>query len=302
MSSTSSLLHTPSSWYDAYFITDYNYGYNYGDYATPWYTSDYKYTEPIRAPRWCSFKGVSCCTNPSRADYRRVISISLPACKLEGSLTPLGSLSEIITFDISDNSISGSIPPSFYSMPKMEHLFLRKNLLTGSLPPITSTNGRLKTLKLNANRLTGRIPESMSNLKALSDLNTADNKLVGTIPSSLAGTISMTSLFLCYSRLTGTIPSTLRRLTNLQHLDLGNNLLTGTIPVLDQNSLTVVDLIINYLTMGSLQEVPLSTFAPDAGVYLHTNSLVFRTYMVLIQGCYMLYKPITRRLSARYLD
>ena len=155
-------------------------------------------------------------------------------------------------------------------------MFLRKNLLTGSLPPITSTNGRLKTLKLNANSLTGSIPESVSNLKALSDLNTADNKLVGTIPSSLGGMIGMTSLLLGYSHLTGTIPSTLRRLTNLQHLDLGNNLLTGTIPVLDQSSLNVVDLIINYLTMGSLQEVPWSTFAPSAGVYLHTNCLVFR--------------------------
>ena len=109
MSSTSSFLYTLSSWYDAYFIT----ANEHARGVTWWYTSaPFAYTDLSRAPIWCSFMGVSCGINQSLRDYRRVISISLPACKLEGSLTSLGSLSEMLTFDISDNKVSGSISPS----------------------------------------------------------------------------------------------------------------------------------------------------------------------------------------------
>jgi hypothetical protein len=79
--------------------------------------------------------------------------------------------------------------------------------------------------------------------------------------------------------LTGTIPSTLRRLSNLKILVLDDNMLTGTIPVLDQPSLKEINLFENYLTMGSLEEVPMSTFstsALDGGIQLHSNCLVFR--------------------------
>ena len=167
----------------------------------------------------------------------------------------------------------------------MEHLSLANNLLTGSIPPVTSTNGRLKTLRLTSNRLTGRIPESISSLKALSDLDLADNSIVGTIPSSLGDMRLLETLALrnrdtedevYRSCMTGTIPSTLSRLTNLKTLDLGYNHLTGTIPVLNQINLKLVYLEGNYLTMGSLQEVPMSTFAPDARVSLDWNCLVFR--------------------------
>ena len=244
---------------------------------TSWTTSAQSaYTDLARAPAWCSFKGVTCGTDSSRVNYRRVLAISLPASRLEGYLTPLGSLTEMTTFDVSNNKISGSIPQSFFRMSSLEHLYLKVNLLTGPIAPTTFVNQRLMTLRLNDNRFEGRIPESLTNLKGLRDLNTADNSFVGTIPSVIGEMYRMTSLFLGYNYLTGTIPSTLRRLTNLQRLDLGHNLLTGTIPVLDQRGLMLVDLIINYLTMGSLREVPMSTFSANAGIYLHTNCLVLR--------------------------
>ena len=55
-------------------------------------------------------------------------------------------------------------------------------------------------------------------------------------------------------------------------------MLTGTIPVLDQTRLTTIELYQNYLTMGSLKEVPLSTFSLNAlamNINLQSNCLVF---------------------------
>jgi Leucine-rich repeat (LRR) protein len=161
----------------------------------------------------------------------------------------------------------------------MQYLHLNDNRLTGSIPPITSVNKRLTILSLSNNRLVGRIPESLSMIKGLTWLNLGQNTFDGTIPSALGHLASLGHLTLNSNSLTGTIPSTLRRLSNLNILVLDDNMLTGTIPVLDQPSLKEINLSENYLTMGSLEEVPMSTFsasAPPFKIDLRSNCLVFR--------------------------
>ena len=157
-------------------------------------------------------------------------------------------------FYVNGNMISGTIPQCFFNIPVMRYLSLDNNQLTGSIPPITSSV--LDRLKLNNNRLKGTIPESLSMLTGLATLNLGHNTI------------------------DGTIPSTLRRLTNLQLLNIENNQLSGTIPVLNQRSLQDIDLSQNYLTMGSLEAVPLSTFSPNSPyskfIVLKSNCLVFR--------------------------
>ena len=201
---------------------------------------------------------MTCGSKDSKSpDYRRVRSILLPFHGLEGYLTPLSSLTEIHSFSVNGNKISGSIPQSFFNMPKLQSLYLNENQLTGSIPSIASFKSPLIYAYLNNNRLKGTIPESLSMLTGLQTLQLGDNLL------------------------TGTIPSTLRDISSLYQLFLAHNLLSGTIPVLDQSSLQGIDLSANYLTMGSLKEVPLSTFKEsggDMGFYLNleSNCLVFR--------------------------
>ena len=171
---------------------------------------------------------------------------------LEGYLTPLGSLSELTSIRANGNKIYGSLPRSFVNLPKMVTLDLQDNRLTGSIPPITSSKLPLSFLNLNDNGLEGSIPESLSTLTGLVMLNLGQNTI------------------------DGTIPSTLRRLANLASLKLQSNLLSGAIPALDQITLQDIDLSDNYLTMGSLKEVPLSTFSPNAKINIKYNCLVYR--------------------------
>ena len=215
-------------------------------------TAPSAYTDVAQAPIWCSFKGVLCGTDSAGLDYRRVKTIILSFYRLEGYLTPLSSLTEMRTFYISDNLIFGDILRSYFNMQSLSYLYLNNNQLTGLIPPITSVNSRLAELRLSDNGLEGRIPEGFGMMRALTLLDLGQNALEGTIPSIL------------------------NRLSNLGSLYLDSNLLTVTIPVLNQNSLQHVILIINYLTMGSLKEVPVTTFSPSARTYLHTNCLVFR--------------------------
>jgi Leucine-rich repeat (LRR) protein len=198
---------------------------------------------------------------------------------LTGSLTSLGKLTEMTKFDISANSIYGGIPQSFYSMPKLQHLYLNNNQLTGSIHPITSVNTQLRSLVLERNRLEGRIPESLSKMNGLQSVFLGENRFTGTLPSLFGGMKSLITLDCKINRLTGTIPSNLNRLTKLNKLNLRSNLLTGTIPVLDRPSLQDINLSDNYLTMGSLAAVPLSTFSTSAlatTIVLKLNCLVFR--------------------------
>ena len=267
-----SLLIYPSSYlYGGSFDTE-----NAG--ASSWKTSSSVYADHAGLPMWCSFKGIKCGLDSVRLDYKRVLSISLSFNGLEGNLTSLGSLSEMTDLDVGNNKLSGSIPQSFFNMPKLQFINLNNNQLKGSIPPFTSLNSRLIGLTMNNNLLEGTIPESVSMLTGLQSLQLNDNAFVGTIPSALGEMKSLNALYLNSNSLTGTIPSILRILFKLKTLYLDSNLLTGTIPVLDQTSLRSVILSANYLTMGSLKEVPLSTFSASAlamDIVLQSNCLVF---------------------------
>ena len=164
-------------------------------------------------------------------------------------------------------------------MPKMDYLHLNNNQLRGSIPPILSIKESFRDLMLHNNLLEGTIPESLSMLTGLGTLKLNNNRLEGTIPESLSMLTGLETLNLGHNTIDGKIPSTLRRLTNLQLLHLQNNLLSGTIQVLDQGYLRDIDLSVNYLTMGSLEAVPLSIFSIYAHywtIVLKSNCLVYR--------------------------
>ena len=159
----------------------------------------------------------------------------------------------MVDFTASGNKIRGGIPQSFFTLIRLQFLNLHNNQLTLT-PEITNANSIISVLSLGNNLFEGTIPESLSLLYGLVKLNLGHNMLDGTIPRSFY------------------------LLTNLESLKLESNMLTGTIPALNQTRLTSVDLSQNYLTMGSLREVPLSTFSPNAlamDVNLQSNCLVF---------------------------
>ena len=241
----------PSSWYRGSSIT----ASELTGGETSWTTSvPSTYTDLSRLPIWCSFKRVTCGKDSPLVSYGRITSIFLPDSRLEGYLIPLDKWTELSYFTMNGNKISGTIPQSFFAMPKSNSLVLSNKQLTGSIPPMLSIKKSIGVLALHNNLLEGTIPESLSMLSGLQWLELNDNLIVGTIPSSYSS------------------------LTNLGVLHLQNNLLTGTIPVLDQSNLQDFDLSVNCLTMGSLKEIPVSTFtvyAPTANRRLQTNCLVF---------------------------
>ena len=113
---------------------------------------------------------------------------------------------------------------------RVTELNLSQNGLSGEIPPELGNLTNLTRLNLYGNKLTGEIPTELGNLTNLGRLVLSENQLSGSIPPELGNLTNLHTLVLWGNRLSGDIPSELGNLTNLVWLYLSMNELTGCIP------------------------------------------------------------------------
>ena len=89
----------------------------------------------------------------------------------------------MVSLDLSDNVLDGSIPDELSSLTGLVNLNLSMNRLTGTIPRKIGALQKLESLDLSINALSGEIPSSLSDLTSLSHLNLSYNNLSGRIPS-----------------------------------------------------------------------------------------------------------------------
>ena len=140
------------------------------------------------------------------------------------------SIENTTELNLSENGLTGTIPPEIGNLTNLTYLDLRVNQLTGPIPPEIGNLTNLEWLDLTGNQLTGSIPPEIGYLANLERLYLWVNQLTGSIPSEIGNLINLTHLYLSNNQLTGEIPSEIGNLTNLNHLGLYNNQLTGIIP------------------------------------------------------------------------
>ncbi len=150
---------------------------------------------------------------------------------------------------LSNNRLTGRIPPELGNLASLENLYLSDNRLTGPIPPQLGDLASLERLDLDDNQLTGSIPLELGNLASLERLDLADNQLTGPIPTELGNLSTLGVLNLDGNQLTGPIPPELGNLASLERLNLEDNQLTGPIPIELGNlvSLKILNLFDNQL-------------------------------------------------------
>ncbi|KAG8381050.1 hypothetical protein BUALT_Bualt06G0080800 [Buddleja alternifolia] len=93
------------------------------------------------------------------------------------------TLQLVMTLDLSDNVLSGSIPIEITRLIRLQALNLSRNSLNGNIPDSIADIGFLESLDISKSWLSGEIPQSISRLTFLSHLNLSYNNLTGRIPT-----------------------------------------------------------------------------------------------------------------------
>lgn len=180
-------------------------------------------------PGWVSFGGDPCGEGwlGVYCVFSNITEIRLSGMNLGGNLSDsLGDFASILTVDLSNNHIAGSIPDNL--PPTVRIFLLSGNQLNGTIPSSLSLLSQSSDLALNNNHLSGEIPDSFQPLTGLINLDMSDNNLTGRLPPSMGSLSSLKTLNLQNNKLTG-ILDVIQDLF-LTELNIENNLFSGPIP------------------------------------------------------------------------
>ncbi|GJY86899.1 leucine-rich repeat protein, partial [Tanacetum coccineum] len=154
--------------------------------------------------------------------------------KLEGHVpSSLGNCKELNSLNLADNRVSGQIPKQLLQLSSLTiFLILSENNLSGSIPPENKDLKMLSNLDLSYNNLSGTITSSLGECVSLTTLNLRGNQFQGIIPSSLSSLGGLGFLDISQNNLLGKIPQFLDKWKLLEFLNLSFNDFEGEVPTL----------------------------------------------------------------------
>ncbi|CAL9002858.1 unnamed protein product [Prunus brigantina] len=135
--------------------------------------------------------------------------------------------------DLSNNFLSGIIPPCLTAMRNLRVLNLARNNLTGTISNFQVTEYcLLEILELGGNQLGGQFPKSLGKCTQLQVLNLGNNRITDTFPCLLKNMSTLRVLVLRSNNFYGGIgcPNTYGTWPVLQIIHLAHNNFTGEIP------------------------------------------------------------------------
>ncbi|KAK9222693.1 hypothetical protein WN944_011129 [Citrus x changshan-huyou] len=156
-------------------------------------------------------------------------TLDLSFNKLRGPL-PIPVPAFTSSYLVSNNQLTGEIPPSICSLNRLYALDLSYNNLSGMLPGcLGNFSVQLWVLKLQGNKFHGFIPETFSKGTNLRMIDFSSNLLQGRVPKSLANCVKLKFLNLGDNQITDFFPSWLGTLPELEVLILKSNNFHGVI-------------------------------------------------------------------------
>ncbi|MBN1781116.1 hypothetical protein JW948_08340 [bacterium] len=162
----------------------------------------------------------------------RVTNIVLSNNNLSGPLPPeIGNLTALTNLQLGNNHITGNIPPGIGRMTRLGSLELFGNELTGNIPPELFDPADLYNIILSTNALDGSIPSEIGNLSKLYQFAAGNNNLEGPLPAEIGNCPKLAQLYLPQNNISGPIPEELGNCTEMIFIYLDNNELEGGIPL-----------------------------------------------------------------------
>ncbi|GAA0708385.1 hypothetical protein [Dokdonella soli] len=160
-----------------------------------------------------------------------------PVCSLvTGSIICDASGAHVIGINLYNNNLIGTLPSSLGNLTELQTFQVGYNQLSGSIPSLNGLS-KLQKFYAYANHLSGSIP-ALSGMSNLVEFNVASNDLTGPIPP-LTSLPALKAINIGYNQLSGVIPPLSgAQLPLLDYLEVDHNRLRGSIP--DLSSMTVL--------------------------------------------------------------
>ncbi|KAA8534617.1 hypothetical protein F0562_032124 [Nyssa sinensis] len=212
----------------------------------------------------------------------------------------------LMHLDLSNNSLSGTLPPSLGNCTSLISLNLGMNNLRGNIPNELEAAKKMTYLQLNDNHFNGHFPSFIRGLQSLEVLNLGNNRFQGEIPQFIGNLQNLRILVLELNTFNGSIPREIKDLRNLQFIDLSRNNLFGAIPdelhglkmLTSRPDRSIIGRVISSMysgvelsivSKGSSYELEV-VFSDMSGIDLSCNSLTgnIPQEIGLLQGLYML--------------
>nr|XP_024933313.2 receptor-like protein EIX1 [Ziziphus jujuba var. spinosa] len=182
-----------------------------------------------------------------------ISTLSLNNNMLSGSIpSDIGKAMPMLTYlDISWNSLNGGIPFSIGNLTELTSFIISNNHLSGEVLDVWKHKLPLIVLDASNNMLSGTIPKSISFLQMLTFLLLSNNNFFGEFPSCLHNCSLLVSLDLGDNKFSGKLrPLIGENMVGLMNLQLTSNFFSGNIPpeFCDLTSLHILDLSRNNLS------------------------------------------------------
>ncbi len=176
---------------------------------------------------WVSDPAVAAWSGVSVDGAGRVTGLDLSQNGLSGELPPaLGNLAGLSRLDLSGNQLSGEMPAELGRLTALTELRLHSNRLEGNLPAELGLLTGLSVLRVDNNQLDGPLPAELGALSGLEELHLHSNRLSGQIPAGLSGLAELTDLWLHDNQFSGELPPELSNLAGLERVSLWGNQLS----------------------------------------------------------------------------
>ena len=178
-------------------------------------------------------------TLPSElGQLQSLITLQMGDMMLEGSIPAqiFSPSNNLMILDLSNNNLNGSIDSQIGYSENLMALYLGHNTLTGTLPQEIESCVSLKHLYLHDNLFTGPLPRNLP--QGLVEIRFDRNAFTGTLPlDSFASMSSLRILFADRNHLNGTIDDEFSHTESLEQINLAHNEFTGPLPIIRDHSI-----------------------------------------------------------------
>lgn len=170
---------------------------------------------------------------PMLPPFKNLVSFDVSQNRLSGTF-PEGICngSGLVTLSLHTNSFNGSMPASIGRCQSLERFQVQNNEFSGDFPSGLWSLPWIKVIRAENNRFSGEIPDSVSMASQLEQIQIDGNSFTGEIPRGLGLVKSLYRFSASMNRLIGEIPPNFCDSPVMSILNLSHNALTGKIPEL----------------------------------------------------------------------